>query len=157
MTATAESTVQDLRELVGRYRVCWEVWPEYLYVQKERKQVGFQLELCGTHEPEVEHPEPGCPHCQCIFVALRAIANWILPREKRPSIYQIGPYDQAIRYSSVRRNRPDVTLTVKILHREGFERPVDACEVRCLKEMYQGLKELGACERQWSARKENQR
>lgn len=154
MTATGESTIEELRELVGRYRVCWEVWPEYLYVQKERRQVGFQLELCGTHEPEVEHPEPGCPDCQRIFVALRAIADWILPSEKRPSTYEIGPYDQAIRYSSVRRNRPDVTLTVKILHREGFERSVDACEVRCLKEMQQGLKELGACERQWSARKE---
>lgn len=79
MTATGESMIEELRELVGRHRVCWEVWPEYLYVAKERRQVGSQLELCGTHEPEVEHPEPGCPDCQRIFVALRAIADWILP------------------------------------------------------------------------------
>ncbi len=143
-----------LTELAKRYRLCWEVWPEYVYVGEERRQVGFQVELCGTHEPGVEHPEPGCPDCQRIFAALHEIAEWILPRERRPSTYKIGPYDQAIRYTRVRGNRPDVTLTIKIVHREGFERPVDACEVRCLKEMQERLKELGAQERQWTTRKE---
>ena len=153
--ASSEQKPLSLAELVERYRVCWEVWPEYLSVGTERRQVGFQLELCGTHEPEVEHPQPGCPDCQRIFVALGAIADWILPKEKRPSTYRIGPYDQAIRYSPVRRNRPDVTLTIKIIHRLGFEAPVDACEVRCLKEMQERLKELGAQERQWTVRKEH--
>ncbi len=60
---------------------------------------------------------------------------------------------QALRYSAVRGNRPDVTLSVKIVHRRGFDQPVDDCEMRCLKEMKAHLAELGACERQWSLRK----
>ncbi len=145
---------QLLREIVTRYRVCWQVWPEYLTVGKEKRQIGFELELSGTHEPGVQHPEPGCPACQRIFVALRAVADWILPKERRPSTYEIEAYDQAIRYSPVRQNRPDVTLTIKIIHRQGFDAPVDACEVRCLKEMQDRLKELGAQERQWTSKKE---
>ena len=141
-----------LADLVKRYQVCWEVWPECLMVSGNVRQIGFELELSATHEFETEHDGPGCPACQRIYGALHALADWILPREERPSMYEIGPYETALRYSAVRRNRPDVTLSVKIVHRRGFEQPVDDCELRCLKEMKGHLAELGACERQWSLR-----
>jgi len=78
--------------------------------------------------------------------------DWILPKEERLSMYEIGPYEAALRYSKVRANRPDVTLSVKIVHRRGFDQPVDECEMRCLREMKEHLSQLGACERQWSLR-----
>ena len=149
----AENHPPFLADLVNRYQVCWEVWPEYLVVGGKERQVGFELELCGTHQPGTEHIGPGCPACRRIYSALRSVADWILPQDERPSRYEIGPYDQAIRYSAVRGNRPDVTLSMRIVHRTGFDQPVDTCEVRCLKEMKQRLAELGAGERQWSGRK----
>ena len=152
--ATSVSAPLILKELVERFHVCWEAWPEYAIVGHEKRQIGFALELSGTHAPGVEHPSPGCRHCQEVFGALRVIAVHILPREKRDSSYEIGPYDQAIHYSHSRRNRPDVTLSIQIRHRSGFERPVDACEVRCLTEMKQRLVELGAPEGQWTSKKE---
>src|SRR5215471_17462746 len=94
-----EHAPQLLRELVRRFRVCWEVWPEYIFVGREKRQTGFVLELSGTHVPGVEHPTPGCRHCQEVFAALQFIAVHILPREIRDSSYEIGPYDQAIHYS----------------------------------------------------------
>lgn len=142
-----------LVDLVSRYQVCWEVWPEFLMFGDKQQQVGFELELSGTHESGTGHVTPGCPACHHVYSALLAIADWILPKEERPSRYEIGPYEQALRYSAVRGNRPDVTLSVKILHRRGFDQPVDQCEVRCLEEMKLRLKQLGACERQWSFRK----
>lgn len=144
-----------LRELVQRFRVCWESWPEFLMVKREKRQIGFSLELSGTHERGVEHPSPGCQHCRAVYAALQTIAVYILPREQRPSRYEIEPYQTAISYSVRRRNRPDVTLAIRIVHREGYERPVDDCEERCLEEMKQRLRELGACERHWVATKEN--
>ena len=142
-----------LMDLVKRYQVCWEVWPEYLMVDGKQQQVGFELELSGTHEPGTGHVSPGCPACRHVYSALLAVAGRILPKEERPSRYEIGPYEQALRYSAVRGNRPDVTLSVKIVHRRGFDQPVDQCETRCLKEMKEHLSELGACERQWSSRR----
>lgn len=138
----------SLADLVKRYEVCWEVWPEYLLVNGKERQVGFELELCGTHEAG-NHIGPGCPACRRIYSALLSVSKWILPKEERPSMYEVGPYDQSIRYSLVRGNRPDITLKVTILHRRGFDQPVDDCEVRCLKEMKERLTELGACERHW--------
>jgi len=147
-----EADTNKLRELVTRHKVCWKVWPEFTMVGQEKRQIGYELELAGTHEPGVTHPEPGCEHCQHVFTALRQIAGYIMPREERPSMYETGPSDQSIHYWPLHSNRPDVMLTVKILHRHGYERPVDACEDRCVKEMEDRLRDLGACRLQWSER-----
>lgn len=135
-----------LRELVQRHWVCWEVWPECALVAGQKRQIGFALELSGTHEPGVEHPTPGCRHCRKVFAALQTIAVYILPREERPSWYEIEPFQSSLHYSPGRRNRPDVSLTIRIMHRNHFEQPVDECELRCLAEMKQRLRDLGASE-----------
>ena len=85
-----------------------------------------------------------------MFHGLREIAEWILPREERPSEYEIELYRPAITRWSLHHSRPDVMLTIRILHRHGYELPVDECEDRCLKEMEQHLAEVGACRLQWS-------
>jgi len=143
----AETSVPTLRELVRRFDVCWKVWPEPAYAGGEKRQIGYELNLAATHESGVEHPEPGCEHCQHVFAALRDIAEWILPPATRDSQYDIGPYDQSIRYSPAHRNRPDITLIIQIVHRRGFEQPVEECQNRCLEEMEQRLRELGASRR----------
>ena len=147
--AVLETDLSRLKELVKRFRVCWEVWPEYIVVEHQKRQIGFVLEICGTHEPGIEHPTPGCEHCQRVFAGLQEISMHIMPREQRPSVYEVQAYDHALRYAPKRRNRADVILALNIRHRTGFERPVDECEVRCLTEMKQRLRELGASEGQW--------
>ncbi len=76
-----------------------------------------------------------------------------LEEASTPAVFVGQPFDQSLRYSPARRNRPDVILTVRILHREGFDRPVDDCQDRCLKEMEQRLRELGASRKTWAPRK----
>jgi hypothetical protein len=138
-----------LKQLVQRFRVCWETLPDYYYVKGQKRQIGFVLVLAGTHEAGVEHPEPGCEHCRNVRRALQAIAFSIIPKERRDSDYDVTPYDQAIHHDPNREFRPEVTLQIWIRHRSGFDRDVDACQVRCLEEMTRGLKELGARERNW--------
>lgn len=150
VTAMSVPAPLVLKELVERFRVCWDVWPEYTLVGGEKCHIGFTLDLSGTHEHGTPHPDPGCRHCHRVFAALRGIADWILPRNDRGLNCEIESYNPSISYSPARGNRPDVTLTIRVLHRDGFERPVDDCEVGCLQEMQQRLRELGACERQWS-------
>lgn len=141
----------ELKESVERFQVCWKTLPDYYYVKGQRRQIGFVLELAGTHEPGVEHPQPGCEHCHRVWRALAAIAKWIIPKATRDSDHEIAPYDQGIHYDPIRSFRPDVVLEIGIRHRSGFDREVDACEVRCLQEMTQRLKELGAREGKWEA------
>ena len=144
-----EDKERNIRALVERFRVCWEVWPEYMIVRGEKRQIGYVLEISGTHEPGVEHPTPGCEHCVRVYNALQTIAEHIIPQERRPSRHDIGIFDAAIHYSRKRRERPDISLTIRILHRTGFEQPVDECENKCLNEMKAHLRELGAFEGRW--------
>ncbi len=139
----------NLKELVQRFKVCWEVLPDYYYVKGQRRQIGFVLELSGTHEPGRGQPQPGCRLCHPVRRALEAIAHAIIPKDRRDSDHEVSPYDQSIHYDPSRKFRPEVTLGISICHRSGFDREVDACEVRCLQEMTQRLKELGARERSW--------
>ncbi|MBI4228226.1 MAG: hypothetical protein HY693_00745, partial [Deltaproteobacteria bacterium] len=95
------------------------------------------------------HPTPGCDECLRVYNDLKKIAQWIVPTEDRESKYDIEIFDRSIHSAPIRKLRDEVTLTLKILHRKGFDRPVDACEADCLKEMEEKLKELGAKKGQW--------
>ena len=144
-------TMEMLKTFVNKHQVCWEVLPEQIPIIEDRPlQVGFDLRLYGTHGIE-DHPVPGCEKCKTIYKGLRKIAKRIIPKEGRPSRYEIEIFDSAIRYDRVRSNRPDVCLTIKILHRSDLEQPVDACELQCLQEMKEGLSLLGAREKHWKS------
>ncbi len=140
----------DLKRLVERHQVCWEVWPEETINRDGRRvQIGFELDLLGTHDHVTDPPTPGCDECAVVYVDLKKIAQAILPEGEHESDYEIGAFDSAIRFPPERDFRREVTLPIRIVHREGFERPVDACEVRCLQEMEKKLEALGASKGKW--------
>ena len=145
-----EQSPDDLKRLILRHQVCWEVWPEEtLNREGHRMQIGFELDLLGTHDHPVDPPTPGCDLCAEVYRDLRRIAQWILPRERRESDYEIGAFDRAIRFPPEREFREEITVPIRIIHREGFDRPVDACEVHCLQEMEKRLRDLGASKDKW--------
>ncbi len=144
-----EETIKQLKDLIQRHKVCYEVWPENLVVNHQIVKVGFDLELEGTHEHPGNEVLPGCPHCEEVFQDLKRIAEWIMPTEERPTTYEIQPFDRAIHYAPKRKMRSEVSLNIKIIHRHGFDQPVDDCEQMCLKEMRRKLAELGVKEGDW--------
>jgi hypothetical protein len=64
-------------------------------------------------------------------------------------MYDIDIDNQALEYSPAHGNRADISLIIRITHRGILERPVDECEVQCLQEMEQSLKDLGASKGRW--------
>lgn len=149
--AMRSEEAQALREVVVKRRVCWEVFPERVGIRGETKTVGYELVLSGIHLPSDPDPlpTPGCASCKAVFEDLNRISNWILPKGDRESFYEIAHYAPIIRHTRKRRLRPEVTLSVRILHRQRYEDPIDPCETRCLGEMEQKLKQLWACEGEW--------
>ena len=74
-----EETINQLKDLIQRHKVCYEVWPENLVAKGQLVKVGFDLELEGTHEHPGSEVLPGCPHCQEVYRDLQRIAEWIMP------------------------------------------------------------------------------
>ena len=59
------------------------------------------------------------------------------------SFTRFNSFDQALHLTHKHNLQPEVVLTLKILHRQGFNDPIDECEERCLKEMEDTLTALG--------------
>ena len=151
----SEDRIHQLKELAQKHRVYYEVWPETLMVGGQRTKVGFALELYGTHAHGETKLLPGCSICVETFRDLRKIAGWIIPKEERASYHDIEPFDHAIRERPSHNLRPEVVLKIKILHKHGFDQPVDSCEERCLKEMHEKLAELGVPQGEWKSERQD--
>lgn len=140
----------SLRKLVKQHKVCWQVWPlHHVDTETGTRAIGYQLELLGTHHDPEHTPDPGCDECVKVYSALDRIARFIMPKEERDSVYRMGIFDHAMRFSPRRRFRKDVELVITIQHRTGLTDPVDACEIRCLREMEERLRSLGARQNKW--------
>lgn len=115
-------------------------------------QVGFEVDLLGTHV-DPSHPlTAGCDECGRVFEALREIAESALAGIEPDTEYEMPRYyDGSLHASRKQRGREDVALTIELRHRVGFDRPVDAAEVRCLQQIEARLHALGARQGSWPA------
>jgi hypothetical protein len=151
---------EDLRDLAERHKVVFEVHPVHAVADGKRVQIGFDVQLYGTHsEAVLEHrepmPEPGCPRCQEVWNHLQELARAVLPPADRESDYRIDGYSGALSFDRKRRarsgfDRPDVELVIEVRHRESYNRPADACEARCVQDMIAALRHLGVQEGSWN-------
>ena len=151
---TNDASMEGLRAIACRHQVCYEVWPERSVLEGRAIRIGFELRLCGanthTGDDGPDHPVPGCAHCLHTYGELRQIAEWILPRDERASRYEIGAFDRSLHVAPhSRHSRSEVMLPIHIMHRHDFNREVDDCEERCLKEMQENLQRLGIAEGSW--------
>ncbi|HKP35499.1 MAG TPA: hypothetical protein VJT71_01480 [Pyrinomonadaceae bacterium] len=151
---TNDARMEQLRATARKHQVCYEVWPERSVAEGRKILIGFELQLCGTNShiaaKGAHQPVPGCEYCQSTYEDLRQIAEWILPREERPSRYEIGGFDRSLHIAPHSRQlRNEVVVSIHIMHRSDFNREVDDCENRCLKEMRQRLLQLGIRQDLW--------
>lgn len=141
-----QAAFAHLQDLVRKHNVFYAVYQERVLKEESMERVGFDLELYGIHD----HPQgiinPGCDQCEVVYEDLKQIAEWILPKEERASVYKIAPFDQALHMPPSRQFRPEVELQIRILHRHDPEETIDDCERLCLKEMRERLAALGARE-----------
>jgi hypothetical protein len=143
------SATSSLAEFVRLYSVYWEVWPELHGVEKQQRQIGFELELCGTHDLQGHRGGTGCVGCKRAFQALRAIAEHILHPEGGIRTYTAGPFRPTLRYWAVPNRCFEVTLAVHVFYRDDFSHGVSVDDAR-LDGVKSRLRELAACEKQRS-------
>ena len=143
-----EQRNERLAQLVARHRVVFCVWPAKESVGGALVSVGFDLEILGAHLDTVRGVLPGCERCVSIWADLRTLAEAVIPDQLRPTISGVQDFDHAL-HTRPKEPRDDVRLVVSLRHREGVDRPIDACEERCLHEMTAALRSLGAKEGHW--------
>ena len=140
------TTQNDLVEIARSHRVHFDVEPEIVMRGSERVKVGFRVHLWAVH-PKDARALPGCPKCWELVGDLRRIAEGVVPPDDRPSRTELAPFRPALYDSRVVPNSDEVSVTIRLLHRDGYDNPVDRCEERCLKEIRSRLIALGIPER----------
>jgi hypothetical protein len=137
---------EEFRTLARKHHIHYDIEPEIVLQGTERVKVGFAVRLWAVH-PKGAKALPGCPQCAILVEDLRGLARWLVPAEERPTRADLEPFRPALYDSREIPGADEVMVAIRLVHREGYERPVDACEERCLKEIRERLRELGIPER----------
>jgi len=132
-----------LRQWICQHKVAWEIrLHQDLREGHVRTSVGLDLTLYASASSD-GHVDPGGPECVAVYERLREIASSVLPTEPRACRYEIAPYDASVHLRAATGWAAEVELTVQILHREGYFRPIGECETKSAAEIRAALERLG--------------
>ena len=87
-----------VQSLVTEYGVFWQFWPQFEQTHGERRLVGFEVELIGSHMSDLNHVDPACPTCRHVRSVLLAITD-LMPGEfalSRSLTYDIDSHSNSI-------------------------------------------------------------
>jgi hypothetical protein len=106
-----------MQSLVAEYGVFWQFWPQLDQTNGERRLVGFEVELIGSHKSDLNHLDPACPRCRNVRAVLLAIAD-LVPREAIPGqyslTYNIDSHSNSILCLPALGNRSAVSVSIHI-------------------------------------------
>jgi hypothetical protein len=88
-------------------------------IANDEPEIGFEVELIGTHNSVGEHVRGGCAHCRRVLLLLLEIADQILPGAHDRSQYVGSPCERFVRYTST--GNPEVALSMTIIRRATLE------------------------------------
>ena len=111
-TLSLNSRVQSL---VTEYGVFWQFWPQFEQTHGERRLVGFEVELIGSHTSDLNHVDPACPRCRNVRAVLLSIANLVpadLGLDVNSLTYNIDSHSGAILCLPALGNRSAVWVSV---------------------------------------------
>ncbi len=113
-TPSLNSRVQSL---VTEYGVFWQFWPQFDETHGERRLVGFEVELIGSHTSDLNHVDPACRTCRHVRSVLLAIAQ-LMPGEltlSRNSLaYNIDSHSNSIVCLPALGNRSAVWVSIYV-------------------------------------------
>jgi hypothetical protein len=135
----------ELRELVRRYRVTWEVRPEMGPSARSVAPIGFVVELNAVPDDPAEAATIAAPRSGAVEDALAKIAGAIGADEVvhvGRGTWQLGTAHDA---------RAEITATVTVLHHDGKgdNRPQNPAEQERAEALVERLRALGAQEHHW--------
>ena len=113
-TPVLNSRVQSL---LTEYGVFWQFWPQFEQIHGERRLVGFEVELIGSHTFDLNHLDPACPRCRNVRSVLLTIAD-LMPRElalsRNALTYNIDSHSSSILCLPALGNRSAVSVSIYV-------------------------------------------
>ncbi len=155
---TREPATSDrsLTDWVREHRVAWDMTPRFERHGDRLIHVGYDLTLFAQPSREA-FPDPGGAESREIHEGLRRLADRVLPRDVAPVACAIDPFDASFRFRRESEWRPEVQLTVEILHAADVFGPADEVERRCGRRIEKALAGLGVQPHRWTPTRDAER
>lgn len=149
MSVEGERTERDgsrerVDEVARQFHVHYEVYPESMALcDHSIRHVGFCLELharIGTNSGG----RLGDDRCREAILGLLEVSSLLVPAAEGDCCYEVSGSPAAFCYhGSPQGGQGCVRLDIRVLRREGWDRPVNEMEARALREMEDCLRALG--------------
>jgi len=142
-----------MMEIVRSHKVFWTVIPiELPGGENVPVRIVMSLMLVGTDEEGSSAVDETSQH----FVSdkLEELAGWLLPKDYPNVEFEIRRHDTETFYlpADIATKRKNYIVGIRILHKEGFNLPIDEYQTQILKELESRLKELGCPKDHWKKR-----
>ena len=106
-----------VRSVVNEFGVFWQQWPEFEQTDGERRLVGLEVELIGSHASKNDHIDPSCRMCHHVRRVLLGIA-YVMIQELRDSgnflTYNVDSHSNSILCLPALGNRAAVSVSISI-------------------------------------------
>jgi len=136
----------DLQIPVSEY-LFFELWPQFAAIGGERQRLGLEVELIGSHTPDLNHVDPGCPMCSQLRSFLLAVAKRIMYQissDSRPIHCSIDSHTNSILFLPARGNRSFVSVNLNI---SWSDRVMSSFEAGLLRDVKERLSRFGIRQR----------
>ena len=106
----------QMEPIVAAYGIFWQMWPQFEQIDGERRLVGFEVELIGSHPSDANHLDPSCPMCHHVRSVLLDIADLMTKGEVDGNglWYDIDSHWNSIFCLPVLRNRAAVSVSINV-------------------------------------------
>ena len=106
-----------VQSVVREYGIFWQPWPQFEQTDGERRPVGLEVELIGSHPSDIKHVDPSCRMCYHVRAILLAIADRLtedpaFPRNRLT--YDIDTHSNSILCLPALGNRAAVPVGIHI-------------------------------------------
>ena len=106
-----------VRSVVNEYGVFWQQWPEFEQAAGERRLVGLEVELIGSHASNNNHLDPSCRLCHRVRLVLLGIA-YLMVEDLRGSgnslTYNVDSHSNSILCLPALGNRAAVSVSINV-------------------------------------------
>lgn len=106
-----------VQSAISEYGLFWQLWPQLEQTNGERRLLGLEVELIGSHASNLDHFDPACPMCQHVRSILLRIADFMIrdaALSRYPLYYNIDSHSNSILCLPSLGNRLAVSVSINV-------------------------------------------
>lgn len=118
---SADKSSVCLRDIVRIFGFSFSVRPIYASLGGDGPEIGFEMELTGSHPSSDRHVQGQCAQCQQVLLGLLELADHSLRQEEAQAQYVSTHCEKEVRYASSVDDWPEVVLHVTVIRKATLD------------------------------------